>query len=721
MIKSKSLGKKIQMAMLVLVVGLLFTATAIFGFGMIGVSRTMSASNRNLNDTIGEKSSDYMTEASKQRMLELSGEKAAVADEVFQEFEKDVLTVASVAEHIYNNPGLYGSRSVPLPDASKDGELTIQVLYSSKTNPWDPAVANELSLIGNVQDVLMAVNGNNDKMASIYVATESGFMVQADFIPAKKYDESGTLLPLEAKERPWYIGAAESGMPYFTPVTKDAHTPRLGIMCGVPVYKGDVLVAVAGAGMYLDDMDDLVKSADLGGSGNACILNRSGQVLFSTYTDGILAAVTDAPDLRLSEDENLAVMAQKAVDGEEGIAELTIDGEVCYAAYSPMQTVGWSMVVFLSREAVELPTRQLIENMDAITEKSVADAENYMRNTFLLMIGLISISVAIAVWVSGALSRQVVKPIQKLTDEVGNMHGENLDFTWDMDTGDETQVLAESFASLTTRMKEYIAENEKIAVEKERISTELSLANRIQAAMLPSIFPPFPERTDIDIYALMDPAREVGGDFYDFFLIDKNHLCLVVADVSGKGVPAALFMMISKTIIQSYAKLGVSPAQILTTTNNTICANNEEEMFVTVWVGILDLRTGKMKAANAGHEYPVIKNKDGEFELLKDKHGFVIGGMAGCTYKQYDLDMEPGSKLFLYTDGVPEAMGGEKGDEMYGLEHMLETLNTHKDETSEEIIKNVRSSIEDFVMDAEQFDDITMLCIEYKGQNSETA
>jgi sigma-B regulation protein RsbU (phosphoserine phosphatase) len=650
MIKNKSLGKKIQMAMLVLVVALLFTATAIFGFGMLGVSRTMSASNRNLNDTIGEKSSDYMTEASKQRMLELSGEKAAVADEVFQEFEKDVLTVASVAEHIYNNPGLYSSRSVPLPDASKDGELTIQVLYSSRTNPWDPAVANELSLIGNVQDVLMAVNGNNDKMASIYVATESGFMVQADFIPAKKYDESGTLLPLEAKERPWYIGAAESGMPYFTPVTKDAHTPRLGIMCGVPVYKGDVLVAVAGAGMYLDDMEDLVKSADLGGNGNACILNRSGQVLFSTYTDGILAAVTDAPDLRLSEDENLAAMAKQAVEGEEGIAELTIDGEVCYAAYSPMQTVGWSMVVFLSREAVELPTRQLIENMDAITEKSVADAENYMRNTFLLMIGLISISVAIAVWVSGALSRQVVKPIQKLTDEVGNMHGENLDFNWDMDTGDETQVLAESFASLTTRMKEYIAENEKIAVEKERISTELSLANRIQAAMLPSIFPPFPERTDIDIYALMDPAREVGGDFYDFFLIDKNHLCLVVADVSGKGVPAALFMMISKTIIQSYAKLGVSPAQILTTTNNTICANNEEEMFVTVWVGILDLRTGKMKAANAGHEYPVIKNKDGEFELLKDKHGFVIGGMAGCTYKQYDLDMEPGSKLFLYTD-----------------------------------------------------------------------
>ncbi len=718
MIRNRSLGKKTQMAMLALVLGLLLAATAIFGFGMIGVSRTMSASNRNLNDTIGEKSSAYMTEASKQRILELSGEKAAIADDLFREFKQDVLTAASVAEHIYNNPGLYPSRSVPLPDAGRDGQLTIQVLYSSHTNPWDPAIVNELNLIGNVQDVLMGINGNNGKMASIYVATESGFMVQADFIPAKKYDEAGNLMPLEAKERPWYVGAAESGEPYFTPVTKDAHTPRLGIMCGVPVYRGESLVAVAGAGMYLDDMEDLVKSADLGGSGNACILNRSGQVIFSTYADGILAAVTDAQDLRQCEDGDLAGMAAKAVDGEEGISELIIDGESCYAAYSPMKTVGWSMVVILSKEAVELPTKQLIENMDAITEQSVKDADSYMRNTFFLMIGLILLSVAIAVWVSGTLSRQIVKPIQKLTDEVGNMHGDNLDFSWDMDTGDETQVLAESFSSLTARMKEYIAENEQITAEKERISTELSLANRIQASMLPSIFPPFPERTEMDIYAIMDPAREVGGDFYDFFLIDKDHLCMVIADVSGKGVPAALFMMISKTIIQSYAKLGVSPAQILTMANKTISANNEEDMFVTVWVGILDLRTGKMKASNAGHEYPVVKNKDGEFELLKDKHGFVVGGMEDMVYKQYDLDMEPGSKLFLYTDGVPEAMGGEKGDEMYGLDRLLKTLNEHKDETAEEIIKGVRSSIEGFVMDAEQFDDITMLCIEYKGQDS---
>ncbi len=716
MSKNRSLSGKIQRDMVVLVLSLLFVATSIFGFMMLKVSNTLESSNRNLSETIGEQSSAYLIEQSQNRILEMAGEKAMIADGLFNEFKRAVMTVASVSEKIYANPGLYPARSVPLPDASRDGELTIQVLYSSHTNPGDPAVVRELNLIGNVQDVLMSVNGGIDSMASIYVATESGFMVQADYIPAKKYDESGRLLPLEAKERPWYIGAAQSGEAYFTPVTKDAHTPRLGIMCGVPVYQGGKLKAVAGAGMYLDDMEDLIQSVNLGDSGNACILNRGGQVLFSTYGEGSLAAVADAPDLRESDNGELAEMARKAVGGESGVTLLSVDGAPCYAAYAPMETVGWSMVVFVTKEAVETPTAKLVENIDSITSKAYTESRSYIRQGFILLIILFIAAVAIAVAVSGALSHRIVKPIQKLTEEVGNMEGDNLDFKWDLDTGDETQVLAESFGSLTTRMKEYIDENQKITAEKERIGTELYLANRIQSAMLPSIFPPFPERKDIDIYALMDPAREVGGDFYDFFFVDDDHLCLVVADVSGKGVPAALFMMISKILIQSYAKLGVSPAEILTMTNNTISANNEEEMFVTSWVGILDLTNGRLRASNAGHEYPVIKKADGEFEILRDKHGFVIGGMPGGVYKQYDLHLEPGSKIFLYTDGVPEATGGETGEEMFGMDRMLDSLNRVKDETPENIVKGLRGSIEDFVHGGEQFDDITMLCMEYKGK-----
>ena len=246
-----------------------------------------------------------------------------------------------------------------------------------------------------------------------------------------------------------------------------------------------------------------------------------------------------------------------------------------------------------------------------------------------------------------------------------------------------------------------------------RIESELNLASAIQADMLPNIFPPFPERTEFDIYASMTPAKEVGGDFYDFFLVDEDHLCMVMADVSGKGVPAALFMMASKIILANNAMMGKSPAQILTETNAAICSNNREEMFVTVWLGILEISTGKLTAANAGHEYPVVKHGNGAFELLKDKHGFVIGGMDGVKYQNYELMLEPGSKLFLYTDGVPEATDAQ--NELFGTDRMLAALNQEPSALPEQVLKNVDSSVKEFVKEAEQFDDLTMLCLEYKG------
>ncbi len=210
----------------------------------------------------------------------------------------------------------------------------------------------------------------------------------------------------------------------------------------------------------------------------------------------------------------------------------------------------------------------------------------------------------------------------------------------------------------------------------------------------------------------MDPAEEGGGDFYDFFLVDDDHLCMIMADVSGKGVPAALFMMASKIILDNNAMMGKTPAQILADTNAAICFNNREEMFVTVWIGILELSTGKLTAANAGHEYPVLRQPDGKFELFKDKHGFVIGGMDGMKYKDYELILEPGARVFLYTDGVPEATNAENA--LFGTERMIDALNRKLDAAPDEILKSVRAAVDDFVKDAEQFDDLTMLCLEYK-------
>ena len=214
----------------------------------------------------------------------------------------------------------------------------------------------------------------------------------------------------------------------------------------------------------------------------------------------------------------------------------------------------------------------------------------------------------------------------------------------------------------------------------------------------------------------MTPAKEVGGDFYSFFLIDEDHLALTIADVSGKGIPAALFMMVSKIMLDNRLVENRSPAKTLEQVNNAICKSNIVEMFVTVWLGVLELSTGKITAANAGHERPVIIHPDRGVEMIKDKHGFVVGGMEDMKYQDYELQLEPGAKLFLYTDGVPEATAADK--EMFTTDRMMEAADKLRAATPEETLAGIRNAVDEFVDDAEQFDDLTMLCVEYKGSST---
>lgn len=245
--------------------------------------------------------------------------------------------------------------------------------------------------------------------------------------------------------------------------------------------------------------------------------------------------------------------------------------------------------------------------------------------------------------------------------------------------------------------------------------TELNMATEIQMGMLPSIFPAFPKREEFDLYASMDPAKEVGGDFYDFFMIDDDHLGVVIADVSGKGVPAALFMMISKTVIQNFAKLGIRASDVLNKSNEALCSDNKAEMFVTTWIGILEISTGKMTCASAGHEYPAIYH-NGKFELYKDRHGLVLGGMEGAVYKEYELHFAKGDMIFVYTDGVPEA--ANINNEFFGTDRMIDALNRVYEPKPKAVLEVVRNSVDEFVGGAEQFDDLTMLCLEYRGNGN---
>ena len=244
--------------------------------------------------------------------------------------------------------------------------------------------------------------------------------------------------------------------------------------------------------------------------------------------------------------------------------------------------------------------------------------------------------------------------------------------------------------------------------------TELKMASDIQGSMLPHVFPPFPEREEFELYASMDPAREVGGDFYDYFLIDDRHLAVLIADVSDKGVPAALFMMSSKNMINYRAQQGGTPAEILTDVNAHIAKDNKASMFVTIWMGILDLTSGVLICTNAGHEYPAICGADGIFRIFRDKHGMMVGAMAGVKYRDYEIVLDPGDKIFVYTDGVPEA--NNAAGEIYGMSRLETALNRTAGESPEAILHNIRDDVDAFVNGAKQFDDQTMLCLEYKGK-----
>lgn len=283
--------------------------------------------------------------------------------------------------------------------------------------------------------------------------------------------------------------------------------------------------------------------------------------------------------------------------------------------------------------------------------------------------------------------------------------------------GDEIGALAVSFRNMMDEIDDYMVNLAAVTADKERIATELNVATQIQASMLPCIFPAFPERGEFDIYASMMPAKEVGGDFYDFFLVDQDHLAVVVADVSGKGVPAALFMVIAKTLIKNQAQQGRTPAEIFTSVNNQLCENNEAGLFVTSWMGILDINTGEFTYVNAGHNPPLLMRAGGEFEYLRSRPGFVLAGMEGIRYRQTTMNLGEGDVLYLYTDGVTEATNA--ANELYGEDRLLSVANQHKEDTPQQLLPSIKADIDQFVGDAPQFDDITMLGLKIKTVKEE--
>ncbi len=356
-----------------------------------------------------------------------------------------------------------------------------------------------------------------------------------------------------------------------------------------------------------------------------------------------------------------------------------------------------------------VPSMVYADRMDAntviITAMSISEVYWY-RNAEAYEIGLsdVLLFAIIYVLIAFLVNQIVVNNIRLINESLGKITNGNLNEVVSVRNSSEFASLSDDINQTVVALKGYIEAAEK------RIEQELILAQTIQASALPQVFK-FPDREDLELFATMKPAKEVGGDFYDFFFVDRDNIALVIADVSGKGIPAALFMMRSKTAIRSYAKSGGSPEDIIAKANDALCEGNDAEMFVTVWIGIVDMVTGVMRCANAGHEYPVIKRAGGDYELVNDKHTMPLAALPGIKARPYEIQLHHGDRVFVYTDGVPEAIND--AEEQYGTDRMLKVLNSVKDKSITETLPIVSESINEFKQDADQFDDITMLGFEF--------
>ena len=702
---------------LVLITILLLVAayTAVILYQTSSLKTLTGETNQRQKEAIAEISGTTMDAVVADSLVSKTEMAAMLADDLFAKLSSTVQILADSAEALLQAPELYPARPFALPDASMDGKITLQLVGETGSMPEDPATLEKLGLLANLSDMMTALY-RNAGTSSVYIAVPEGYMLCVDDKSGARIDEQGNVRTIPVRERPWYVGAAQSNSIFFTDVLQDTFTGEIGITCTIPIRQNGRLVAVAAADMFLDQMAEAVSN-----SGDVvhytCIINNQGHVVFSPQNQGTLRARTaeEAEDLRLSEQKDLAAFVRDALNGSTGVREMDLDGDRVYLSGAPVETLGWAVVSLVDKAATERPAVMMQEQFDSVLSEATASYNQgvaHSKQTILILILLILVLGSAAAL---TVSKRIVKPLETMTQKVRSLGGKNLQFMMEDDyrTGDEIEILAESFATLSARTLQYVDQVQRVTAEKERIGAELTMANAIQRSQLPRLFPPFPNRHEFNLFATMKPAKEVGGDFYDFFMVDNDHVALVMADVSGKGVPAALFMMVTRMLIKSRIQSGESPSKALTNVNRQLCESNELGFFVTAWLAVLEISTGKGVAVNAGHEHPVLRRSGEKYELILYRHSLALAALDGVQFKQHEFQLCPGDSIFVYTDGVTEATSSEK--ELFGTERMLESLNKEPDAEPDEVLANVMGDINRFMNGEDQFDDITMMCLKYNG------
>lgn len=461
---------------------------------------------------------------------------------------------------------------------------------------------------------------------------------------------------------------------------------------------------------YLAIAEQVITRTDLGNVGCVFLVDEAGEIL--TFSgSSVISYIWRSQSLLDSENEAIKKAALEMTAGIAGNTKVTADGKEVYLVYAPLTELGWSLVTAMDVSKMVVPARENEEEMLQLLE-NIEYGQDMATLGLLVLFGLAFLASLCLISAIGThFSKKITEPIGTLTKAVSEIEGGKVFPTTNIHTGDEIEKLDKAFRKMTIQLQEDIANLQQATADKERIRTEIDVAAKVQDDMLPKGEDTFPERDEFLLDALMKPAKGVGGDFYDFFLIDNHRLALVIGDVSGKGVPAALFMVVAKTLICSQLSSGKSLEQSAESINKSLCSNNKSEMFVTAWIGVLDISTGDLEYVNAGHCRPLVLRSDGSSAFEDQKSGFVLGGMEDITYQRQMLHLNPGDTIYLYTDGVTEATS--VGERLYGEERLQKAASKGIFVSPRELLLGIWDDVCKFQRGREQFDDVTMLALTY--------
>jgi len=708
---------RITTKLLIALTGLSLCSLVLFGYlviaNMNGLGESVLSTSISLGKEAVDDSKNALLHQSETHLLKIAHDQAALSNALLKKVEDEVTLLANFASYLWDNPTKFS----PLTSYSckqQPDNIFMASFYFLPSGVSYEDVKDDLDLSSNMDKMFSFIYNLDRNIDSLYLGTESGVF--------KGYPWSARLeSSFDHRRRLWYTKAVKMRKLVWSKPYISAINNELIVTCSKPFYSQDNrLIGVVEADVTLKMLTERIIRTQIGNLGYAFLIDTEGNLIAhpgissggKRWNEKYLTK-----NLLKSNSMGLRKIVKDMIAGKGGIQRFEgdpiIPGDDKYIAYAPLTTTRWSLGVVMPVSAIIAPSLETEKKIHFATSRTAKDIRHRIRNVMYLIGGIFLVMILVVWGLAYRISKRITLPILKLKEGVQIVGKGNLDYRLDIKTGDEIEELAFSFNKMAEDLKNHIEHLKRVTAENERIESELKIARNIQASMLPRVFPPFPERREFDIFATMVPAKEVGGDLYDFFFIDGNRLCFLIGDVSGKGVPAALFMAITKILLKREAMQGVFPDEILARVNSVIVPDNDACMFVTLFCAVLDTKTGRIEYANGGHNPPLLARASGDFEYMNVSCGFVVGAMKEVNFKKGIDVLGEGDTIFLYTDGVTEAMNPNK--EMFSEGRLRKVLCELKGGDPIAIVEGVRHSIDVFTQGAQQSDDITMLALRFKG------